>query len=101
MFDTYCPCTYSLNSFRLQFHGNVNLMKDIKGVVKGCLNKNLSLYNAESQVKDYIMRRFGFDFYVKSGEAIHAIVEEVYNDAERAKHPFYPKEDADLYTVMY
>lgn len=59
----------------------------IRKLAETLAKDGVDLYTAEAMVKDTVIEKYGNSYYSKYGEAIHIIVEEVYNDMERLKNP--------------
>lgn len=60
---------------------------EIRKLAKALANNGVDLYSAETIVRSTVIEKYGDSYYSRNGEAVHIIVEEVYNDIEREKHP--------------
>lgn len=63
--------------------GNIKFAEEIKSVAVHLSRAGKSLYQAQNEVKAFVIRKCGGDWYYKWGDAVQAIVEDVYNDAVR------------------
>lgn len=73
------------------------VLTEISKIVKDLISEDVILYDAEDTVKNFIISKYGIEYYIKNGEGIHAFVEEMYNDVERIKHPLPENE----YMIWY
>ena len=78
---------HSLMRGKIRCNGNVKLASELEQIAKELCCTGMSLYDAENYIKMYVIDNFGIEWYEKSGEAVHVIVEEVYNDAIRSEQP--------------
>ena len=60
---------------------------EIRKLAETLENNGVDLYSAEAIVKNAVIEKYGDSYYSRNGEAIHIIVEEVYNDMERLSNP--------------
>jgi hypothetical protein len=79
----------SLLSNKIRYKGDLEYASKIEKDVKALINKNIGLYESEEIIKNKIIHKNGLDYYINYGEAIHTIIEEVYNDKERRNNALY------------
>lgn len=63
--------------------GNYKVQKEIKELTEKHISDKVNLYDAQSNIKECIIEKYGTEFYHKSAEAINFIIEAVYSDNQR------------------
>lgn len=71
--------------FKVEFKGDLNFVGKLRALTIELLNNDKNLYEAE----DFVHQYCGQSYYEKYGEAVHAIVEDVYNNKVRSEQPLY------------
>lgn len=71
--------------FKVEFRGDLNFVGKLRALSVELLDSGKSLYEAE----DFVHQYCGQSYYEKYGDAVHAIVEDVYNNKVRSEQPLY------------
>lgn len=86
---TYNSLTTTLN--KEQICGDLALAEKIKEKSTSLATEGYDLYTTTDMIKEQMIKEYGEEFYLKSGAAIHTIVEEVYNNITRHESPLIDK----------
>lgn len=70
-------------SSKLVVHGNIKFASEIRSIAIHLSRAGKSLYQAQDDIKAFVIRKCGGEWYKKWGNAVQTIVEDVYNDAVR------------------
>ena len=63
----------------VQIEGDSFLINFIEHEVRNCISIGKDLYETQEQMKDFLIHKYGEDWYLKSGNAINYIIENEYS----------------------
>ena len=63
----------------VQIEGDSSLINSIEHEVRNYISIGKDLYETQEQIKDFLIHKYGEDWYLKSGNAINYIIENEYS----------------------
>lgn len=94
----------SLLDGKVKIKGNTELAELIENMALECIKNDIELYDAQEQIKTFLINKYGVEWYERSGEAVNYIVENKYCDAERARNSVFDKKKYNFditHNVLY
>ena len=85
-------CNHSLVQNHIWLCGNIIVADELKSIVKETYIGHMDLYDAQKEMREHCISKYGTDFYEKSADAIMFIIENEYCNAEREKLPLFDRE---------
>lgn len=77
--------SFSVGSNRTQLHGNSKTIVEIRNMADIAISKQISLYETQDNIKRYLRKKYGDEWYRQSAEAVQYIIEDAYSSAMRYK----------------
>lgn len=77
------PGSFSCGAQRYSLFGNLAIADEIECLANKAIRNNISLYDAQDNIKQYLIEKYGFDWYCKSAEAVQYVIEDAYASSMR------------------
>lgn len=84
---------------KFQINGNLTIVHELENLSLKYAIDDISLYDAQEKIKQYLSEKYSSEWYDKSAEAVQFIIEEKYSkiERERTSAEFYKKHAGELY----
>lgn len=78
-------CGYGKLSHNYIVKGNNKVEQEIRELTRKCKINKIDLYDAQYNIKEKLIEKYGTKFYDKSAEAINFIIEGVYSNYQSGR----------------
>ena len=77
--------SFSTGESRYKLYGNWKIICEIRNLAYKAFHKKTSLYQTQDNIKEYLVKKYGYQWYLESGEAVQYIIEDTYSSEMRYK----------------
>lgn len=80
--------SYACGNSRYQLSGDLDIAEDVRRMARAACHNSVSLYDAQEDIKRYLLDKYGTEWYAISSEAVQHIIEDSYASMLRESEIF-------------